>query len=269
MVSAPGLRARPHSCVRRLRDPDPYPPPRRRWSGRCGRTSGTRHNAETLVARGRGPFYEEGNEQYTALCEQLVARRGVRRPHFSWGDGVIDDCAARFTSSPGGQRRLARRWDFAPPAGGQRTACVAAADRKAPGGDPRPAGIAAQECAGERPSATDRQLAASSSAARARPVMRPRRGRTAELHQGDDSLVLPEEADEYLRIDRRIGLRSPESSVKPTSPFTWTVVIPTKPAASPRPRRMLLRDNDGAPVEEASVCRRSGEAGGEACRAPS
>jgi len=60
-------------------------------------------NGETLVARGRGPFYEEGNEQYRGLCEQLVARTEFAGPDFSWGDGVIDACAAGAVE-PGGQR---------------------------------------------------------------------------------------------------------------------------------------------------------------------
>ncbi len=60
-------------------------------------------NGDTLVARGRGPFYEEGNEQYRRLCEQLVARAEFAGREFSWGDGVIDDCAAGAVE-PGGQR---------------------------------------------------------------------------------------------------------------------------------------------------------------------
>jgi hypothetical protein len=60
-------------------------------------------NGETLVARGRGPFYEEGNAQYRDLCEKLVARAEFAGRDFSWGDGVIDDCA-QGEEEPGGQR---------------------------------------------------------------------------------------------------------------------------------------------------------------------
>lgn len=60
-------------------------------------------NGETLVARGRGPFYEEGNEQYRGLCEQLVARTEFAGRNFTWGDEVIEDCAAGAVE-PGGQR---------------------------------------------------------------------------------------------------------------------------------------------------------------------
>jgi hypothetical protein len=60
-------------------------------------------NGATLVARGRGPFYEEGNEQYKGLCEQLVARTEFAGRKFTWGDEVIDDCA-QGAVEPGGQR---------------------------------------------------------------------------------------------------------------------------------------------------------------------
>lgn len=60
-------------------------------------------NRETLVARGHGPFYEEGNEQYRGLCQQLVARTEFAGRAFSWGDGVIDDCA-QGAVEPGAQR---------------------------------------------------------------------------------------------------------------------------------------------------------------------
>jgi Beta protein len=59
-------------------------------------------NGETLVARGRGPFYEEGKEQYRGLCQQLVARSEFAGRDYSWGDEVIDDCA-RGAVEPGAQ----------------------------------------------------------------------------------------------------------------------------------------------------------------------
>lgn len=60
-------------------------------------------NGETLVARGGGAIYEEGNEQYKGLCEQLVARTEFAGRNFTWGDEVIDDCA-QGSVEPGGQR---------------------------------------------------------------------------------------------------------------------------------------------------------------------
>ena len=60
-------------------------------------------NGETLVARGFGAIYEEGNEQYKGLCEQLVARTEFAGRNFTWGDEVIDDCATGAVE-PGGQR---------------------------------------------------------------------------------------------------------------------------------------------------------------------
>jgi hypothetical protein len=60
-------------------------------------------NGDTLVARGFGAIYEEGNEQYKGLCEQLVARTEFAGRNYTWGDEVIDDCAAGAIE-PGGQR---------------------------------------------------------------------------------------------------------------------------------------------------------------------
>lgn len=49
---------------------------------------------ETLIARGRGPVTQEGIEQYVLLCQQLVARTEFAGSEYSWGDRVVDDCAA-------------------------------------------------------------------------------------------------------------------------------------------------------------------------------
>ncbi len=57
----------------------------------------------TLVARGRGSVLQEGNEQYRWLCQQLVARTDFSGGDYTWGDGVIDDCA-RGGLDPGAQR---------------------------------------------------------------------------------------------------------------------------------------------------------------------
>jgi len=56
----------------------------------------------TIVARGRGPVSLEGNEQYVGLCKQIVDRTEFSGSTFSWGDGVIEDCA-RGRLSPGSQ----------------------------------------------------------------------------------------------------------------------------------------------------------------------
>lgn len=57
---------------------------------------------ETLVARGRGPVSQEGNEQYQDLCKQLAARAEFAGAAYSWGDGIIDACA-RGLREPGSQ----------------------------------------------------------------------------------------------------------------------------------------------------------------------
>lgn len=49
--------------------------------------------AETIVARGKGPVIQTGNEQYEDLCKQLVARSEFAGASYSWGDSVIDECA--------------------------------------------------------------------------------------------------------------------------------------------------------------------------------
>ncbi len=48
---------------------------------------------ETIVARGRGPVSQEGNEQYQDLCDQLVKQSEFSGAAYSWGDTVIDECA--------------------------------------------------------------------------------------------------------------------------------------------------------------------------------
>jgi hypothetical protein len=58
--------------------------------------------SQTVVARGRGPVTQSGNEQYEDLCRQLVARSEFSGGGYSWGDGVIDECA-RGLRDPGSQ----------------------------------------------------------------------------------------------------------------------------------------------------------------------
>ena len=59
-------------------------------------------NGDTLVARGKDSVIQEGKEQYRHLCQQLVARTEFAGSDFTWGDGVIDDCA-RGAIEPGAQ----------------------------------------------------------------------------------------------------------------------------------------------------------------------
>lgn len=59
-------------------------------------------NGDTLVARGQGSVIQEGKEQYRLLCQQLVARAEFAGSDYTWGDGVIEDCA-RGTVAPGAQ----------------------------------------------------------------------------------------------------------------------------------------------------------------------
>ena len=54
----------------------------------------------TLVARGRGPIFEEGREQYRELCRLLVGRQEFADRDYSWGDAQIADCAGG-ASEPG------------------------------------------------------------------------------------------------------------------------------------------------------------------------
>jgi hypothetical protein len=48
----------------------------------------------TLVARGQGSVIQEGKEQYQDLCAQLVRTPEFAGGAYSWGDGVIRDCAS-------------------------------------------------------------------------------------------------------------------------------------------------------------------------------
>lgn len=57
----------------------------------------------TVIARGRGPVYQEGAEQYIRLCREIVAQSGFCGHSYSWGDGVIEGCA-RGEIKPGSQR---------------------------------------------------------------------------------------------------------------------------------------------------------------------
>lgn len=81
---------------------NPHPP---HDPGGPGMRANIRYTADgkTLIARGSGPFYEEGNAQYKDLCEKLVTRKEFAGRDFSWGDSVIDDCA-HGAVEPGAQR---------------------------------------------------------------------------------------------------------------------------------------------------------------------
>lgn len=57
----------------------------------------------TVVARGRGPVYQEGAEQYVGLCQQVITRSDFSGSQYSWGDGIISGCASGYVE-PGSQR---------------------------------------------------------------------------------------------------------------------------------------------------------------------
>lgn len=57
---------------------------------------------ETLVARGMGPFTQEGKEQYQDLCAWLVKRHEFAGADYSWGDSMIVQCAGGLIE-PGAQ----------------------------------------------------------------------------------------------------------------------------------------------------------------------
>lgn len=50
-------------------------------------------NAVTLVPRAVGAVVTEGREQYRELCKQLVIQPEYAGRGFTWGDGLIADCA--------------------------------------------------------------------------------------------------------------------------------------------------------------------------------
>ncbi len=58
----------------------------------------------TVVPRGRGPLQQEGAEQYRGLCRQITDEPQFAGPGFTWGDGLIDDCANGM-GEPGSQSR--------------------------------------------------------------------------------------------------------------------------------------------------------------------
>lgn len=60
-------------------------------------------NPETRIARGQGPFVQEGIAQYRGLCQQLIRLTEFGGSGYSWGDCVIDDCASG-AMPPGAQR---------------------------------------------------------------------------------------------------------------------------------------------------------------------
>lgn len=59
-------------------------------------------DGKTIVARGRGPFTDEGKVQYHELCEKLRNHPEFRGASYSWGDSTIDECADGLIE-PGGQ----------------------------------------------------------------------------------------------------------------------------------------------------------------------
>jgi hypothetical protein len=60
-------------------------------------------DSSTVVARGRGPIYEEGAQQYVGLSQQIAARSEFSGRAYTWGDGIIDGCA-NGEVEPGSQR---------------------------------------------------------------------------------------------------------------------------------------------------------------------
>jgi hypothetical protein len=57
----------------------------------------------TLVARGIGPVYQEGAEQYVGLCKEVAAQSEFCGHSYTWGDGIIEGCA-KGEIEPGSQR---------------------------------------------------------------------------------------------------------------------------------------------------------------------
>lgn len=60
-------------------------------------------SSATVVARGRGPVYEDGPVQYIGLSEQIATQAEFSGPTYTWGDEIIDGCAKREVD-PGSQR---------------------------------------------------------------------------------------------------------------------------------------------------------------------
>lgn len=56
----------------------------------------------TLIARGRGPWVQEGSEQYIGLCRTLVNQEAFSGADYTWGDRSIEDCANGL-EAPGSQ----------------------------------------------------------------------------------------------------------------------------------------------------------------------
>lgn len=69
-----------------------------------GMRANIRYTADkvTVVARAQGPVFIGGLEQYADLCAQLISLDAFRGADYSWGDSVIDACAAG-TIKPGAQ----------------------------------------------------------------------------------------------------------------------------------------------------------------------
>ena len=80
---------------------------------------------QTLVARGMGPFTQEGKEQYQDLCAWLVEAAGVRRRRLQLGR--FDDRQVRGRADrAGGAGHVARRRDVTSPSRRHRAAGRAA-----------------------------------------------------------------------------------------------------------------------------------------------
>jgi hypothetical protein len=82
----------------------PIPPPEDIGGGGIGRAN-IRYTTSksTTVARGRGPWNQEGLEQYVGLSEKIKSLEEYSGANYSWGDEIIDGCA-RGEIEPGDQR---------------------------------------------------------------------------------------------------------------------------------------------------------------------
>lgn len=82
--------------IQGVKDPD--------QAGGMGMRANVRYTGDdvTVVARGTGPVAIGGNEQYVGLCQDLLQPSIFRGAAYSWGDQLIDSCAAGQLS-PGAQ----------------------------------------------------------------------------------------------------------------------------------------------------------------------
>ncbi len=97
-LATSGLRHQP--CFGDYAIQHPRPPS----SGGMGMRANIRYttSSDTLVARGHGPFMEEGKAQYRELCNWLASHRDFSGADYTWGDGIIDACA-QGACEPGAQ----------------------------------------------------------------------------------------------------------------------------------------------------------------------